>query len=67
MDSMTQRVGNHVLLTLLMAKDEGEVLQILDPSVMQDQVRNRPHTEMLRVELGEGCPRGFYSGGVIAY
>ena len=32
MDSTAQRVGNHVLLTLLMAKDEGEVLQILDPS-----------------------------------
>ena len=32
MDSMTQCAGHHVLLTLLMAKDEGEVLQILDPS-----------------------------------
>ena len=32
MDSTAQRVGNHVVLTLLMAKDEGEVLQILDPS-----------------------------------
>ena len=31
MDSMTQRVCHHVLLTLLMAKDEDEVLQILDP------------------------------------
>ena len=32
MDSTAQRIGNHVLLTLLMAKDEGEVLQVLDPS-----------------------------------
>ena len=32
MDSMTQRVCHHVLLALLMVKDEGEVLQILDPS-----------------------------------
>ena len=34
MDSMTQRVGHDVLFTLLMAKNEGEVLQILDPSSM---------------------------------
>ena len=48
MDSTTQCIGHHVLLTLLMTKDEGEVLQILDPSGMSiDQLP-------LRVQILQG-------------